>query len=216
MVEREIQDVLDRFLTETAPEDWDTEGLRTEVATMLPPPADLTPDEMAQMAQEEIEERYLSHARAVYDQLEERLTPEFMRPLERQLLLRAIDSNWVQHLTSMENLRQGIGLHAFGQRDPLVMYKKEGHEMFQNLQERIQEDIVHTVFRVELVPQAGRGDGRRKAAHAKTTTVMSRAIGNRDREAVPAGERKVGRNVQCPCGSGKKYKRCHGASRNGP
>ena len=216
MVEQEIQDVLDRFLTETAPENWDTEGLQTEVATMLPPPPDLTPDEMAQMDQEEIEERHLGHSQAIYDQLEERLTPEIMRPLERQLMLRAIDSNWVQHLTSMENLRQGIGLHAFGQRDPLVMYKKEGHEMFQNLQGRIQDDIVHTIFRVELVPQAGRGDGRRKAAPAKTTTVMSRAIGNRDRETVPAGERKVGRNAQCPCGSGKKYKRCHGAARNGP
>ena len=213
MVEQEIQEILGRFLTETAPENWDTDGLQTEVATMLPPPADLAPDEMDE---EEIEESLLSHSQVVYDQLEERLTPEVMRPLERQLMIRAIDSNWVQHLTSMENLRQGIGLHAYGQRDPLVMYKKEGHEMFQNLQARIQDDIVHTIFRVELVPQAGRGDGRRRAAPGKTTTVMSRALGNRDGQAVPAGERKVGRNAQCPCGSGKKYKRCHGASRNGP
>jgi preprotein translocase subunit SecA len=146
----------------------------------------------------------------MYDAVENELTPNLMRALERQVMVRAIDSNWVQHLTSMENLRQGIGLHAYGQRDPLVMYKKEGHEMFQTLQARIQSDIAHTIFHVGVVPQGRRSDGRCNAVSDKTT-VMSRVVGNRNREAVPVGDRKVGRNEQCPCGSGKKYKRCHGA-----
>ena len=71
-----------------------------------------------------------------------------MRSFERELMLRVMDSHWVQHLTAMENLRQGIGLYAYGQRDPLVMYKKEGHDQFTNLLDRIQYDIVHTVYHI--------------------------------------------------------------------
>ena len=120
-------------------------------------------------------------------------------------MLRVIDSHWVQHLTSMENLRQGIGLQAFGQRDPLVMYKREGHEMFQGLLERIQHDIVHTVYHVGLAKQSG---SRTPPMSVYGNSVMSGVVG-RQRPATPAG-RKVGRNDLCPCGSGKKYKRCHG------
>ena len=95
------------------------------------------------MAQEEIEGRILENAREAYDLLEQELSPETMRAVERQVMLRVVDANWVQHLTAMENLRQGIGLHAYGQRDPLVMYKTEGHAKFQDLQTGIQHDIVH-------------------------------------------------------------------------
>ena len=213
MVDREIQEILAGYLTDIAPDNWDTESLLGELATIFPLPRDLAdPDELAQMAPEEIEERLLDHARQLYDFMEDKVTSEDMRTIERRLMLRAIDSNWVQHLTSVENLRQGIGLHAYGQRDPLVMYKKEGHEMFEGLQSRIQHDIVHTIFHLGS-PQTDTQDGRRPKAgsKAKETSVMANVVGNRSREAVTAGSRKVGRNEPCPCGSGKKYKRCHGA-----
>ena len=121
-------------------------------------------------------------------------------------MLRTIDSLWVQHLTSMEHLRQGIGLQAFGQRDPLVMFKREGHEMFQDLLARIQTDIVHTIFRANL-------DNKRNASKTPNRTVetpISRVAGRQGPVNTMAGGNKIGRNNPCPCGSGKKYKRCHG------
>ena len=217
IVEQQIREILDQYLTDTAPENWDTEGLIVEVATILPPLPELSdPVGLTQMAPEEIEDRLLAHAEQVYEGMEQAVTPEVIRSVERQLMLRAIDTNWVPHLTAMENLRQGIGLHAYGQRDPLVMYKKEGHDMFENLQERIQHDISHTIFHLGITQTSGSNGadaGSKAKAKAKvdTTNVMAPALGNRGREAVPEGNRKVGRNVPCPCGSGKKYKRCHGA-----
>ena len=137
-----------------------------------------------------------------------------MRQIEREVMLRVIDAHWVPHITGMENLRQGIGLYAYGQRDPLVMYKKEGHEMFQNLQGRIRHDIVHTIFHLGMDqnarPTDGRRGGRARIA-AKSASPMSRVVGKHGKEAVAAGNRKIGRNEPCHCGSGKKYKKCHGA-----
>ena len=96
------------------------------------------PDALAQLDADEIEDRLLDCAGAQYEGMERDLTPEITREIERQVLLRVTDTAWVQHLTSMESLRQGIGLHSYGQRDPLVMYKREGHQRFQDLRDRIQ------------------------------------------------------------------------------
>ena len=212
MVDQEIQQILDGYLAEVAPGNWDADSMLREVQAILPLPSDMSdPAGVAQMSAEEIEERLLGHARDLYEAMEEQVTPDAMRTIERQLMLRAVDANWVPHLTAMENLRQGIGLQAFGQRDPLVMYKKEGREMFDNLQARIQHDIAHTIFHLTPVP-SGNGGGRAgRRANAQEESVMTKVTGRRSREAVPAGDRKVGRNEPCPCGSGKKYKRCHGA-----
>ena len=87
-------------------------------------------------------------SKPVYSSFEGAMGEDGARQIERNLMLRAIDENWVQHLTSMENLRQGIGLQAVGQRDPLVMYKKEGHDLFQGLQEKISSDVIHSLFRL--------------------------------------------------------------------
>jgi preprotein translocase subunit SecA len=214
MVENELRDTTGQYLGDVAPDQWDTESMLKELNAILPLPPDLTdPEEVAQMAQEEIEDRLTTHALEVYEAHEEAMTPENMRTVERQLMLRSIDINWVQHLTAMENLRQGIGLYAYGQRDPLVMYKKQGHEMFQNLQARIQHDIVHTIYHVGVQPASGTAVGKRGRSKldGKSESPMSRVTTDRNREPVPAGKRKVGRNEPCPCGSGKKYKKCHGA-----
>ena len=217
MVERELSDIVAYYLTDKLPDNWDTDSMVKEISGILPPPTEfLSADTLAQMTQEEVEDLLLSHATTIYDALEEQLTPEVMRKLERLLMLRALDADWVQHLTAMENLRQGIGLHAYGQRDPLVMYKKEGHELFEGLQARIQHDIVHSIYHVAVTQADQQQKGSAapagsKARKQEATTVMSKVVGNRTREPVPAGDRKVGRNETCPCGSGKKYKRCHGA-----
>ena len=147
-----------------------------------------------------------------------RLEPEQMRALERVVMLRVIDSHWVEHLTSMQNLRQGIGLQAYGQRDPLVMYKKEAHQQFDDLLGRIQHDIVHTIYHMVPVQNGASRSGQRgRAVQAKAVasrpSVMAGVLGTATASAGGANSaRKVGRNDSCPCGSAKKYKRCHGAA----
>ena len=210
MVRKGIQEVLDSYLAGAPPESWDLEGMTAELSAIFPLPGDLADlDLLGQMDPEEIVERVLGYAARLYEERERDLTPELMRALERQVMLRVIDSHWVQHLTAMEHLRQSIGLQAYGQRDPLVMYKKEGHQLFQDLLARIQHDIVYTMYHIAPTENGVQAGQRTKAA-ARKESVMTKVVGDRAREPVAAGNRKVGRNEPCPCGSGKKYKRCHG------
>ena len=139
IIEEEIAGIVERFTAGMAPETWDVDGLIGEMEAILPLDGELAdPDAVAQLDPDEIEGRYVDYAEGVYREREEALTEPLVRAIERELMLRVIDSLWVQHLTNVENLRQGIGLQAYGQRDPLVAYKREGREMFQNLLDRIQ------------------------------------------------------------------------------
>ena len=216
MVERELQQTLARHLEDDSiPDNRDVDGLMGELESIFPLTDGLgDPDALAQMDPEEIESNVLGAAIESYEEQEERLSPEVMRQVEREVILRITDSHWVAHITRMENLRQSIGLYAYGQRDPLVMYKKEGHQAFEELQGRIQYDIVHTVYHVRADGQDGT-NGRNKRTGPRSPnggkSVMTRVTGSQAKEPVAAGVRKVGRNEACPCGSGKKYKRCHGA-----
>jgi len=120
------------------------------------------------------------------------------------VMLRIIDGLWVEHLTIMEDMRQGIGLMAAGQRDPLVAYKREGHNLFQNLLSTIQHDVAHTIYHVSIV---------RKEAPREAPSVMAQVAGrtgDTQKQPLKVASKKVGRNDPCPCGSGKKYKKCCG------
>ena len=207
-VHKEIKTLATAHLRGNDSEIWDYDGLLEEVSSILPLPPDLIEDRgRPGLHKEEIEDKLSKYAEELYEQREEELGPDSVRLLERLLTLRTVDVHWVQHLTSMDNLRQGIGLHAYGQRDPLVMYKTEGSRMFQELLDRIHRDIVHSVYRVSLAPAAGT-----RRTESKPAASPIAAVSSRQREPVPAGGRKVGRNDPCPCGSKKKYKRCHGIS----
>ena len=207
-VHKEIKTLATAHLRGNDSEIWDYDGLLEEVSSILPLPPDLIEDRgRPGLHKEEIEDKLSKYAEELYEQREEELGPDSVRLLERLLTLRTVDVHWVQHLTSMDNLRQGIGLHAYGQRDPLVMYKTEGSRMFQELLDRIHHDIVHSVYRVSLAPAAGT-----RRTDSKPAASPMAAVSSRQREPVPAGGRKVGRNDPCPCGSKKKYKRCHGTS----
>ena len=128
-----------------------------------------------------------------------------MRVLERLVMLRVIDNLWVEHLTVMENMRQGIGLMAIGQRDPLVAYKRQGHILFQNLLSAIQHDVVHTIYHVGIVKK----EAARETASPMAQVASGRAD-NTKKQSLKVAGKKVGRNDPCPCGSGKKYKKCCG------
>ena len=199
---------------------WTVDALEADLLTIMPLPDDLTQEYMVEMEPEGLEEALQTHADSLYEKREEEIGADRMRVIERMVMLRIIDSNWVEHVTAMQNLRQGIGLQAYGQRDPLVMYKMDAHRLFGDLLDRIQHDIVHTIYHV-VPAQSGAanpaGSAPHRASRGASTATATRpgvAAGASEVRAtnVGSGMKKVGRNDPCPCGSGKKYKRCHAAA----
>ena len=207
MIHKEIKSLVAGSMPGPDSENWDLTGLLGELRTIFSLPTELDNEEqLSLLSRSEIEDGLSRYAEELYGIREVQMEPENMRTLERLLMLRTVDVHWVHHLTTMDNLRQGIGLHAFGQRDPLMVYRTEGSRMFQALLDRIQHDVVHSVYQVNLAPAGARSADSRPAA-----SPMAAASG-RQREPVAAGARKIGRNEPCPCGTNKKYKRCHGAN----
>ena len=213
MLRREYTRLIAENLPSRHSDNWDAGGLIEELGQIGPVPAEFDDeDKIFQSSLEQIGNLLSVHAEAIYAAREEKVGVEPMRLTERLLLLRAIDSHWVQHLTAMENLRTGIGLHAYGQRDPLVMYRSEGKKMFLDLQHRIQRDVVRTLFHVIVDAnqmQSELGGRRNRRGNAASGSPMQ-AVAGTNRNSQPSGGAKVGRNAPCPCGSGRKYKRCCG------
>ena len=214
MLRQEFQDLVSRHLPGRHADDWNPGAFLSDLEQVCSLPPNLADEDMVvQLRQEQVQEILNGYAEIALDNREAEIGPEQMRTVERLLLLRAIDTHWVNHLTGMENLRTGIGLHAYGQRDPLVMYRSEGRKMFQDLLARMQHDVVHTLFHVTLNDGGGESNGRvrRPSGQPPMGSPMAQVNGNRS-DATPGGRAKVGRNAPCPCGSGKKYKRCCGAA----
>ncbi len=218
MVHGEIESIVVNHTSDRDRENWSLDTLETGLLAIMPLPPELRQEHLEEMDAEEMTEGLLEHADNLYEEREEALGSEPMRTLERAIMLRVIDTHWVEHLTALQNLRQGIGLHAYGQRDPLVMYKKEAHEQFDELLSGLQHDIVNTIYHMVPVEQgatagrpARRGAARATAREASKTSVMAGVVGTRN-TSQGNGVAKVGRNDPCHCGSGKKYKRCHGAA----
>jgi len=203
MVQNEISGTVRRYVGNGRGEDSDIDGLLTEIASLMPLPATMKASELADKTAEELTEAFLQLAREAYDQKESQYGPELMRQLERMVILRAVDTRWVRHLTDLDALREGIGLRAFGQQNPLVAYKREAHAMFEELNAAIQRDVVSGVFKAQLVA----APMETNAPSRKLRT--NRGDGSVRREPVRASAAKLGRNDPCWCGSGKKYKHCH-------
>ena len=211
MLRQEFAGLVKSHLGSRHTDDWNVTSFVSELALICPLPTDLSDeDKVYQWNQDEIQKIMSDYADTLFAAREQDLGSDGMRTLERLLLLRAIDLHWVSHLTTMENLRTGIGLHAYGQRDPLVMYRSEGHKAFQELLERMQYDVVHTLFHVTVQHQRVSGTRQPEADLAKASPMQ--AVTGKVRRAVATGGAKIGRNATCPCGSGKKYKRCCGAN----
>jgi len=182
------------------PEEWDLQGLLEYSEQIFLPNSKLTPEDLEGMGRKELQSFLTQRSREMYEAREKELGQEMMREIERVVMLRIVDEKWMDHLDAMDQLREGIGLRAYGQKDPLVEYKFEGYEMFQNMVYSIQDDVVRYIFRVNVV-QPAQGQKRK-------------VVENRYAEEGPKQpvrkENKVGRNSPCPCGSGKKYKKCCG------
>lgn len=155
---------------------------------------------------EEIEQAVAEAAAQVYEKKETDIGPDIMRELERRSLLHAIDSKWIDHLRNMDALREGIGLRAYGQKDPRIEYINEAYEMFEDLKRSIEDDTVRYLYRVQIVKKEE--EEARELAYRVTGTNRDEEGGGR--KPVTREAAKVGRNDPCPCGSGQKYKKCHG------
>ncbi|NMC32189.1 MAG: preprotein translocase subunit SecA [Veillonellaceae bacterium] len=202
MIEKLIDHGIDLYANEkTHEEEWDFDGLMEYSLDLFAAEGDLKKSELETMSREEIREDLLEAANENYDRRELLFGAENMRELEKVVMLKVVDAKWMDHLDAMDMLRQGIGLRAYGQKDPLIEYKIEAFDMFGQMIEHIQEDIVRYIYRVNIVTQA-------EDRLAQATTSHGDDAG--PKEPVRAKE-TVGRNELCPCGSGKKYKKCCGA-----
>ncbi|MFA5628664.1 MAG: preprotein translocase subunit SecA [Dehalococcoidales bacterium] len=204
IVEAEIKNIVEANCS-----GWDMEeaaaSVLSELGTIMPLSADINAETLSQMSAEEMRDRLIEYSKELYDAKESEVGPENMRLLERLLMLRIIDTAWIEHLTAMDNMRQGIGLQSMAQRDPLVAYKRQSRDMFDDLMGSIQNSILRAIYKTTI---------KKGAPPPKPTNVMAKATGE-DKESktpkAPKVEGKViGRNDPCPCGSGKKFKKCCG------
>jgi preprotein translocase subunit SecA len=195
MVAEEIQAMAASHTGNGHGADRDLEGLINDVSTIVPLPPPVNATALSQLKPEQIEDRLTGEAKALYEEREKELGPDNMRMLERLVMLRTIDSLWIEHLTNMEDMRQQAGWQSLRQVQPVDAYKREGYKQFQVLLSTIQHDVAHTIYHVNIV---------RKEAPQR---VPPQAGGGKK---LKVGGKKIGRNDLCPCGSGKKYKHCCG------
>lgn len=204
MVEEEIKGLIAEYTNGDYSEDWDIAGLRSGVNIIMPLPTDLNDGTLASLKPRQIEEKLIEQARTIYDQREQEMDSENMRKLERLIMLRTIDSLWIEHLTTMEYRRLEAGWQSLRQVKSVDAYKNMGYEQFQILRDTIRQDVARTIFHVALA---------RKEATNQTPSPMvqvTSAMGDNKKRKQKVAGKKVGRNDPCPCGSGKKYKFCHG------
>ncbi|MDD4775269.1 MAG: preprotein translocase subunit SecA [Syntrophomonas sp.] len=199
-----IDDVIDKVVDSFAgdfkySDEWDLEGLIAYVDQNILPGAEFKPEALVGMTKEEVKQRLGEKTHALYEAREQELGSEMMRDIEKAIMLRIIDNKWMDHIDAMDQLRNGINLRAYAQRDPLVEYKFEAYEAFQDMVHSIKEDVVRYVLRVKVVV---------KPEEKKMVTNQGDAV---EKKPVQV-EKKIGRNDPCPCGSGKKYKKCCGRS----
>jgi preprotein translocase subunit SecA len=196
---------------EVDPAEWDLNGLREALYHQFNFRLELKPEEQDRLTAERLQEIALERVTQGYESKEQRFTAPMLRQLEKIIMLQTIDSLWKDHLLNMDHLKEGIGLRGYGQKNPLQEYQKEGFTMFEEMVHRIQEDVVQKLFTVEIAREGvveemevQRRPQRMVLSHGGEAAEPAKATQVRRQ-----GE-KVGRNDPCPCGSGKKYKRCCG------
>ncbi|MEA3369280.1 MAG: preprotein translocase subunit SecA [Candidatus Ratteibacteria bacterium] len=204
------------------PEDWNLDGFEEKLKNLFGLDFNFQEIDPEKITRFEIKEKVLAELKDYYRKKEKRLGEKFMRHLERMMLLQTVDNKWKDHLYTMDSLREGIGLRAYGQRDPLVEYQKEAHLAFQEMIKRIKFDALEYLYKIEVVerpervpvaaPQADLVHDEYSSFKAPPPETGGRKEKREIRPVEPykrKGE-KVGRNDPCPCGSGKKYKKCCG------
>jgi preprotein translocase subunit SecA len=242
LAEEILDDQIDRYAgKELDFEEWDLDALKREVSRVFGlEPAELQQLDLSDKSSDELGDTLWDAIKASYQTKEDVVGGELLRRVERDIMLQIVDAQWKDHLYSLDHLKEGIGLRGYGQRDPLVEYKKESFALFQDMKARIEEEMVRYLFHLRPVlneePPTRPRPAARRAAPLTMNHPASEAVpafAGASRAAAPVGAAapkpartggddviktvrhegpKVGRNDPCPCGSGKKYKKCHGAA----
>jgi preprotein translocase subunit SecA len=217
LLDEYADDLIDRYFESVA-----ADGIREELLHNLLVEVKLEPEEFETLGEEGLKDRIVNAAKEFYKRKEEMLGSDLMSRLERFAMLSVIDHKWKEHLREMDDLKEGIGLRAYGQKDPLVEYKGEAFKLFTGLIEQVRNDVVSFAFKFfpqqpdEIQRQRQQSD-RMVESKQNTTNIGFSAGSSQQAQASQRGKaqpvkvgEKVGRNEPCPCGSGKKYKHCHG------
>ncbi len=204
-----IQDIIENYVDANVPEDatakdWDLSGLNDTLMSIIPlPKLQLTEEQFNSMTKNEFKQLLKEEAIKLYEQKEASFpNPEQLREVERVILLRVIDQKWMNHIDDMDIIRDGIGLQAYGQKDPLVEYKIQGYQMFGDMTRAIKEDTVRILYHIQVEQKVER-EQQAQVTGTNRDTTLAQAPQKRS-------IRKIYPNDPCPCGSGKKYKQCHG------
>ena len=213
--------VLDQLVEAHCPEkadpaDWTLSDLATQVLDFFDIDVHDLGVKLEELGVDELREALGSAVERKFGDKESRVGPELMQAFQRDVMLRVVDHSWKDHLLALDHLKEGIGLRGYGQRDPLNEYKRESYELFQGMKERIEDTVIKTLFRVQPVSEEQVLEQQRQRASRPAPRMQFSAPPKTSAPAaaptVARKDAKVGRNDPCPCGSGKKYKKCHGAT----
>ncbi len=202
MLEEVVSDAVNNFTVGSQyPEEWDIAGLLEYLQSIFLPKRALKVEDISGLTKEELNDALMDRALKLYEAKEAEVGSENMRELERVILLKVVDSKWMDHLDAMDQLRDGINLRAFGQQDPVQAYQIEGYDMFLELIKNIRQETIKYIYSVNVnrIPQ-------REQVAEEVSTNQEQSGGYKP----VVKEEKIGRNDPCPCGSGKKYKKCCG------
>jgi preprotein translocase subunit SecA len=215
MADEKVESLIEGFTDpKEYPEDWDIQGLKENIARLFGfapkiGPEDLGEERFDQLKVEDMTDLIMEQVQASFEKREQTFGEEDLRSLERFVILKIIDDQWVAHLQDMEHMKEGIGLRGYGQLDPLREYQKEGFALFEELMDRIREETLTTLSRVQLLRQRPAEELPKKKKRAMH---LSHGDDGGKPATVKREGKKIGRNAPCPCGSGKKYKKCCGAT----
>ncbi len=209
MIEDLLTDLMGTYVPEDShPEEWDLPGLEQAFMGLFSLPATLTKEVDDDLSPEAIYDFLLEKARNAYFQKEKEWGPEIMRDMERLLTLQTVDQRWREHLLAMDHLKEGIGLRGYAQQNPLIEYKREGLDMFQEMIEQIKLETIQMLYRVQVATQEETAQLEEAQQQPMFLSHSESTGGSKPKPARKAA--KIGRNQPCPCGSGKKYKKCCG------
>jgi preprotein translocase subunit SecA len=216
-----LSDLTQQYLNpDSSPDDWDVENYALQIKTIYDFDPQTEGIDFLKLTSPEIADAIWEKLKVKYAAKEQQIGVEAMRTYERIIMLNIIDAQWKDHLLSLDHLKQGIGLVGYGQKDPLVEYKKQSFDMFQEMLDRIDTATIRSLFNLQVVseepPEALRQRRLARRSTSFTFTGPNQGAAAAGEEAgkvktVVRDQPKVGRNEPCPCGSGKKYKKCHGA-----
>ena len=228
MIEDYVRSTVEQYLYGDIPDNWNFDSLRAAFLGYLTTEEDFhyTQKDFDRITKYDIEEELLDRARKLYESKEELFPDGKLRDVERAVLLRVVDEAWIDHITAMDDLRGSIGLRAYAQVSPIVAYRKEGSDMFEEMIANIREETAKRMLSVMPVTEVERLDISKTIIGAKMAEESPSSVSPREKQSVygsaakpsaskePVRVTKVGRNDPCPCGSGKKYKKCCGRNEN--